>query len=114
MDVELLPILMVVSGTVLLYGAVKNKNPLGVIKAALTGGKLDDVPGLTSGGGPQKALPGGTLAKDLPNLTQPDGSNPLDDNPIDPGGSVFGGVPGTGSGAQNAPVSYVQPFGKWV
>lgn len=114
MDIELLPILMVVSGTVLLYGAVKNKNPLGVIKAALTGGKLDDVPGLTSGGGAQKALPGGTLAKDLPNLTQPDGSNPLDANPIDPGGSVFGGVPRTGSGAQNAPVSYVKPFGMAV
>ena len=37
MDIETLPVVMAVAGLVLLYGAIFNKNPVEVVRLALTG-----------------------------------------------------------------------------
>lgn len=66
---ELLPVVALVGGSVCLYGAVKNKSPIGVITAALTGKPLSEVPPLMSdasgGGAPLAADPlPGVIPKD--------------------------------------------------
>lgn len=43
MEFDTLPVVILVGGMVLLYGAITNRNPVGVIKAALTGGDLSKV-----------------------------------------------------------------------
>lgn len=105
MDIEIVPLMMVVGGSVLLYGAIKNKNPIEVVKLALTGKPISGAKPLNSnavgenqGAGPG-AIPGtqlpGTPKKDGDARTDPPGFDPNKDFvvPILPGeGSMGSGV----------------------
>lgn len=51
MELETITVVMAVAGMVLLYGAVKNKNPLEVIKLALQGKDVNSAAPLSTGGG---------------------------------------------------------------
>lgn len=53
MDIEIVPLLMTVGGAVLLYGAIKNRNPIDVVKSALSGKSIADAKPLNGG------VPGG-------------------------------------------------------
>lgn len=52
MELETITVVMAVAGMVLLYGAVKNKNPLEVIKLALQGKDINSAPPLSTGSNP--------------------------------------------------------------
>ncbi len=64
-NLQTLPLVVGVAGAVLLYGAVTNRNPLDVIKLALTGKPLNTAKPLfnagASTGGPTTSLNGPTL-----------------------------------------------------
>lgn len=51
MEIETITVVMAIAGVVLLYGAVKNKNPLEVIKLALQGKDVSGAAPLSTGGG---------------------------------------------------------------
>lgn len=68
---ELLPVISLLGGVVLMYGAVKNKNPIGVIQAALTGKDLNSVPPLMQDS--SSPLPGTIPVDKLPGTPQADG-----------------------------------------
>jgi hypothetical protein len=107
MEFETLPIVVLVAGTVLLYGAIKNKNPIGVIKAALTGKDLSSVPSLMDSGSPA-AGPGAVAGKDIPGTPGADGDARTDPPGFDPNRSSI--LPNYGGGPVNPPISYSVPF----
>lgn len=75
MDIELVPLMMVVGGSVLLYGAIKNRNPIDVVKMALTGKPLTAArqlntvgSGDATDGGPGGDIPVGTPKANVDSL----------------------------------------------
>jgi len=79
---ELLPVVALVGGGVCLYGAIKNKNPIGVVTAALTGKPLSEVPPLMQDSSGGTGIPGDTnLPGVIPKSKVPvDPKNPQDSN----------------------------------
>lgn len=71
MEIEVLPVIMALAGFILLYGAVKNLNPLEVVKLSLQGKD------------PSKASPIFVPSGDPQNLTAGPGATP--GGSIDPG-----------------------------
>lgn len=50
MELETITVIMAIAGAVLLYGAIKNKNPIDVIKLTISGKDPKDAAALSSGG----------------------------------------------------------------
>lgn len=61
MEIETITVVMAIAGAVLLYGAIKNKNPIDVIKLTLQGKDPNTAPGL--GGGDSSGGSGATEIK---------------------------------------------------
>lgn len=51
MELDTITVVMAIAGAVMLYGAIKNKNPLEVIKLTLQGKNPGDAAGLSNAGG---------------------------------------------------------------
>jgi len=58
MELETIPVVILVGAIVLLYGAIRNKNPIDVIKLALSGKSLDGAKPMMTGGGATQTVPG--------------------------------------------------------
>lgn len=99
MDIEIVPLMMVVGGSVLLYGAIKNKNPIDVVKNALTGKSLASARPLNSAAaGNPGAGPGSIPGTQLPGTPQKDGDARTDPPGFDPNrDSVVPILPGEGA-----------------
>lgn len=113
MDIEILPVVMLVAGMVLLYGAVRNKNPLQVVQLALQGKDISTAaPIATPGIGPfttvvpgtGSAAPGEMHTEPPGPRLFPDGSpryaddpQPRDLPPTDPRNRFKAGIPAVGA-----------------
>ena len=65
MELETITVIMAIAGAVLLYGAVKNKNPIEVIKLTIQGKNPADAAALSTasaGGGLTQTIPGTATA----------------------------------------------------
>lgn len=104
-ELEALPIVMVISGGVLVYCSVKNKKPVEVVKMALQGKNPNDAPAISGGG----AASGPSI--NLDPLTQ-------GDNLGSPGPVPWGTVSYPGTQVPRAPDTPMTPintnFGNWA
>lgn len=108
MDFEALPVVVLVAGMVLLYGAIKNKNPIGVIQAALTGKDLSTVAPLM--GAANTAGPGAIPGTALPGTPGADGDARTDPPSFDPNRDSILPNYGGSTSPRIPPVSYQVPF----
>lgn len=109
MDFELLPLIALIAGGVLLYGAVANKNPVEVIKAALTGQDLSKVPPL-QGPDATSTGPGAIPGNQVPGTPGADGDARTDPKGFDPNrDSVIPRLPGERSSGPGV-ITYKVPF----
>ena len=82
MELETLPIVLLISGMVLIYAAVKNKNPLALVQAALSGKDIAKVPPLMASGA--ASSPGAIPGTQLPGTPKADGDARTDPPSFDP------------------------------
>ena len=67
MDLDVMTVALALAGTVMLYGAIKNKNPIGLVKAVLSGQSPETAPPLvTSGPGINPSTPGSVGGPPVP------------------------------------------------
>ncbi len=104
MELETLPVVLLITGLVLLYSAIENKNPLKLVQAALSGKDIASVPPLMADSAPTSpgAIPGtqlpGTPQADGDARTDPPGFDPNRDSILPNYGAPFdsGAKPGNG------------------
>jgi hypothetical protein len=102
-ELETLPVVLLIAGMTLLYAAIQNKNPLALVQAALSGKDISSVPPLMADSAPSS--PGAVPGTALPGTPQNDGDARTDPPSFDPNrdsilpnyGTPFGsGIPGNG------------------
>lgn len=112
MDLETLPVVMFITGMILLYGAITNRNPVDVVQLALQGKDISAAaPISTAGINTDAPGPGAVDGRTLPGTPGADGDARTDPPGFDPNRDDvlpnYGGAPGNPNAGA---VVYRTPF----